>query len=239
MIDEVLKVRKVTNGLKLNIKQDRDYDTVKYCILKKLDELSNFLNQGCAKVEIIGKEFSEGQKRELSSVIRTYYNVGGVEFRVTEYNDVLPDAGDAAGGGQKKAAAERTSVFKMERIKSGMVLESGGDMTIVGDVEFGAKLIAGGNICVLGALRGEAFAGVYGDNGVIIAANVFEPSKLRIAGYVGIAPKDNKSIGVPEYAHVSDGGIVIEPVEQVSAFDDDERQRGIINSIKRFFTYDH
>ena len=76
----------------------------------------------------------------------------------------------------------------MGRVDTGELIESQGDLTIIGNVDLGAKLIANGNICVLGALRGSAYAGADGDKDAVIVANILEASKLRIAGCVGIAP---------------------------------------------------
>lgn len=239
MVDEILKVKMRNNKIEVVVCEDAEYEQIKSQLFYKLDSLSHFLTKGRPKVLIAGKEFSEGQKREISGIIKTDYNVSDVDFCTVEHLERMHHTQEMLALQPGVNDSAKKSVFKMGRVDTGELIESQGDLTIIGNVDLGAKLIANGNICVLGALRGSAYAGADGDKDAVIVANILEASKLRIAGCVGIAPKDNKSIGAPEYAHISDDTIIIEPVENESAFDDDERQRGIIGSIKRFFTYDH
>ena len=57
-------------------------------------------------------------------------------------------------------------------------------MVIIGDVNAGAEVIAGGNIAILGALRGVAHAGAGGNTNAIIAANYIDATQVRIANVV-------------------------------------------------------
>lgn len=81
-------------------------------------------------------------------------------------------------------------------IRSGQVLEINGDLLLVGDVNPGGKIVATGNIFVLGNLRGIAHAGVKGNRDAIIAAANMAPSQLRIAEVISRSP-DAESEGVP------------------------------------------
>ena len=69
-------------------------------------------------------------------------------------------------------------------LRSGQVEEYSGSLVIVGDVNAGAEVIAGGNIAVLGALRGLAHAGAGGNTNAIIAANSIDATQIRIANVV-------------------------------------------------------
>lgn len=237
---EAIKVKMRNNKIEVVVFEEAEYEDAKAQIFFKLDSLSQFLTKGRPKVLIAGKELTDGQKRELTSIIRTDYNVSDVDFCSVEHLDKLHYEQDmeilASGGIVNDIPA---SVFKVGRVNHGETLETLGDITVIGDVDVGAELHAGGNICVLGALRGSALAGTNGDLDVVIVANTLEAQRLGIGECVGVAPKDNKSIGMPEYAHICDNAIVIEPVSNENSFDDESRQRGIISSIKRFFTYDH
>ena len=48
----------------------------------------------------------------------------------------------------------------------------------------GAEVIAGGNIAILGALRGLAHAGAGGNTNAIISANFIDSTQVRIANLV-------------------------------------------------------
>nr|WP_255637686.1 septum site-determining protein MinC [Virgibacillus salarius] len=80
-------------------------------------------------------------------------------------------------------------------VRSGQVLHVTGDLLLLGDVNPGGKVIATGNIYIMGNLRGIAHAGIDGDREAFIAASFMNPSQLRIADYISRAP-DYESDGV-------------------------------------------
>ncbi|MDC3415668.1 septum site-determining protein MinC [Aquibacillus salsiterrae] len=80
-------------------------------------------------------------------------------------------------------------------VRSGQVIEVKGDMLLIGDVNPGGKIIASGNIFILGSLRGVAHAGFYGNRDAVIVASYMEPSQLRIADMISRSP-DYDSEGV-------------------------------------------
>ncbi|MGH7685090.1 MAG: septum site-determining protein MinC, partial [Vulcanimicrobiaceae bacterium] len=65
--------------------------------------------------------------------------------------------------------------------RGGQSLANVGHVVVVGDVNPGAELVAGGDILVFGALRGVAHAGAQGDRSARVYALVLEPTQLRIA----------------------------------------------------------
>ena len=81
-----------------------------------------------------------------------------------------------------------TTNFKSSRarfyegvVRSGKTVESDGHLVLVGDVEEGGKIIAVGNVIVMGSVFGSVEAGCMGnDNAYVIALNL-EPADLRIA----------------------------------------------------------
>lgn len=97
-------------------------------------------------------------------------------------------------------------------IRSGQREVHTGDLMIVGDVNPGATLVAGGDIMVFGRLRGVALAGQPGDNSKGVYALRFEPSQIRIGEVLAIGGSDGSH---PECAHVEDGRIVVVPWEDV------------------------
>ncbi|SHN08699.1 septum site-determining protein MinC [Gracilibacillus kekensis] len=81
-------------------------------------------------------------------------------------------------------------------VRSGQVLEVNSDVLLIGDVNPGGKIIATGNIFVLGNLRGIAHAGAKGNREAVIAASYMAPSQLRIAEIISRSPDSDKE-GVP------------------------------------------
>ena len=78
--------------------------------------------------------------------------------------------------------SSQTGQFYKGSLQKGDVLESEASIVIIGDVCHGARVIAKGNVIVLGVLNGTVHAGAAGGNAVIVAFDM-APTQLRIADY--------------------------------------------------------
>ena len=84
-------------------------------------------------------------------------------------------------------------------------------MVVLGDVNPGAEVVAGGSILVIGALRGMAHAGRFGDEGRVVAALRMQPIQLRIAEHITRPPDQDREHGLwPEIARIRRDRVVIE-----------------------------
>jgi septum site-determining protein MinC len=82
---------------------------------------------------------------------------------------------------------------------------------VIGDVNPGAEIVAGGHVLVWGRLRGTVHAGATGDEEAIVCALDMSPTQLRIAGYITRSPDERRRHPRPEVAAVRDGQIVAVP----------------------------
>ena len=95
-----------------------------------------------------------------------------------------------------------------ETIRSGQSIYHEGHIVVIGDVNPGAEIIAGGDVIVWGRLRGLVHAGALGDETVVICALDLNPTQLRIAGHIAIPPDERRRQPSPEQASVRGGQIV-------------------------------
>lgn len=98
-----------------------------------------------------------------------------------------------------------------ETIRSGRSVWHEGHVVVLGDVNAGAEVIATGNVVVWGRLRGLVHAGAGGDATAAICALELNPTQLRIADQIAVAPSDTRPAVIPEQATIRDGQIVAEP----------------------------
>jgi septum site-determining protein MinC len=109
-----------------------------------------------------------------------------------------------------------TEVFGEEAVLINRTLRSGqsirhpGHVTIIGDVNPGAEIIAGGNVIVWGRMRGVVHAGATGDEDAAVCALDLAPTQLRIAGQISVSPS-RKGKPKPECARIKAGQLVAEP----------------------------
>jgi septum site-determining protein MinC len=83
--------------------------------------------------------------------------------------------------------------FYRGNLRSGQILESNSSITIIGDVNPGAKIISKGNIVILGSLRGNAHAGAAGNNNCFIFALDMQPIQLQIGDLIAKSPDKEKT----------------------------------------------
>jgi septum site-determining protein MinC len=96
-------------------------------------------------------------------------------------------------------------------LRSGDHLQVEGSVLLLGDVNPGARISAGGHVLVWGRLRGMAHAGCGGDSNARIVALQLRPLQLRIADAVARGPEDRPPAGLAEEALLVDGTIRIDP----------------------------
>ncbi|MCL4257851.1 MAG: septum site-determining protein MinC [Anaerolineales bacterium] len=94
-------------------------------------------------------------------------------------------------------------------LRSGASLHAPGHITIIGDVNPGAEVVAGGNVVVWGRLRGLVHAGANGNQDAFVCAMDLSPTQLRIAGHIAIPPAERGQVS-PEIARVQDGQVIAE-----------------------------
>jgi len=106
-------------------------------------------------------------------------------------------------------------VLVRRTLRSGQVVQHPGHVVVIGDVNPGAEIIAGGDIVVWGKLRGIVHAGATGDDGAVVCALSLAPLQLRIGNHIARAPEGREGLPErPEMASVQDGEIVAEPWEK-------------------------
>lgn len=98
-------------------------------------------------------------------------------------------------------------------LRSGQALRHPGSVTVIGDVNPGAEIVAGGDIVVWGRLRGVVHAGAMGDEAAVVCALDLQPTQLRIAQHIARSPDDRRRKPIPEVARVRNGKIIAESWE--------------------------
>lgn len=112
-----------------------------------------------------------------------------------------------------KGQDESDCRFIRSTLRGGTRIQYEGSVVVVGDVNPGAEIVAGGNVIVLGLLRGMVHAGANGSRDAFITALKLKPTQLRIADLFARCPDDPDAPGChPEIASVHDGAIEVGPL---------------------------
>ena len=112
-----------------------------------------------------------------------------------------------------KGQDESDCKFIRNTLRGGTRIQYEGSVVVVGDVNPGAEIVAGGNVIVLGMLRGMVHAGANGSKEAFISALKLKPTQLRIADLIARCPDDPDAPGCyPEIASVREGLIEVAPL---------------------------
>ena len=152
------------------------------------------------------------EEAELAAIVQAGKGLswGKVILPDTEWEpDFLPEE-DAE---WKKSLLEGKTILLRHNLRSGQRFYTRSHVVLLGDVNPGAEIIAGGSILVMGSLRGLAHAGKFGDEEQVVAALRMDPLQLRIAEHITRPPDSEPEEGagaLPELARIREGKVVLE-----------------------------
>jgi septum site-determining protein MinC len=178
---------------------------------QELDQVFSRLNNIAIGARVIldtGDTTAENSLLDLlSSHLKDVYKVGTVE-----------KASNRSPGEQRVRQRDvdrswhnyRSDVLMLAgRVRSGQTVTAKKHLLILGDVNPGAEVSAGGDIFILGSLFGKALAGQPGKTDSIIFSLNFKPTQIQIGELVAAGLPENPE-KKPEFASVEDGNIVVE-----------------------------
>lgn len=215
------------SSLEIEIASDADFSDALKAISERLEKKRSFF-AGSACVNIVGGSLDEEQQKELETMLKRDFGMLSVDFdsakkprsrlpRVPRFSQKDDAAAQPAPELKSDVLSKKVgaAVFVRETVRNGQRIEFDGDIVVCGDVNFGAELVATGNIAVMGALRGKAHAGSLGDETAVVTAYRLAPQQLRIGGIIAIAPKNAQQVSYPEIARVVGDTIVFAPASRV------------------------
>lgn len=223
VIPNDLVVERVTSLLR------NDFDiSVKSSILRpsKRERINEGIDEGDVGAGKKVRSLSEHSKKKSAQAEGGLF--GGVEAisireTLSSFDERLKASGDAPLSLRDSAIwDDPNGRFIFATIRSGQKIESEHSVLIFGDVNSGAEIVAGGDIVVLGALRGVAHAGAFDETGGgrVIMALVLQPTQLRIGSVISRGNSENSKQDAqsrtdnyrqPEVARVDGTMIIVEP----------------------------
>ena len=197
-----IRITVTKEELKITINAEAEQDQIIEELTSKMPRLKKYYDKEKTPIHIIGKVLKEKEKDEIKKLISK-----SIDVRIT-----FGETSELLGLHAIKKTYESeidTSDTKFIRgsLRSGQKEEFTGSIVILGDLNYGAEVIAGENIIVTGTLRGLAHAGANGNKKAIISANSIDCIQVRIANVV--KEIDNTDVKLP-FIYLDEDNIVIE-----------------------------
>jgi septum site-determining protein MinC len=200
------------------------------CWSDAVDGLARYLGQKAAFFDGAHAILSTGSRElepENLRELRELLSDNGIEMCAVQTNAEKTAVAAAAlgiptatqGGEDRSQEAENQfapepeeGLFVKRTVRSGQTVRHPGHITILGDVNPGGQVVAGGDVVIWGKLRGTVHAGASGDDNAVVCALALTPTQLRIGSHIARSPEgEPRAEDIPEIARVQDDGILVEP----------------------------
>lgn len=201
-------------GIVLSIKEEALIEDIEIEIADKIKEASKFFKNASSAISFEGKKLSDDEKQRIIEIISDNSDLNIVcivdDERQEQFKNALEEKTEIST--EAMIANVTGGQFYRGTLRSGQVLESEASIVILGDVNPGAKILSGGNVVVLGSLKGTVYAGLSGDEAAFVVALDMWPSQIRIGDIIARSSDKPKKNSKPEtkIAYVEDGNIYIE-----------------------------
>ena len=193
------------DGITVMFDPEVPFDILCEQLEKKVVEAGKFFDHVKTAMAFKGRDFTAAEEEELLKIIAKHATMD-ITFVKTENNE-LKELSELLA---KEMSPSNLTKFHRGSSRNGQKIEFDGSVVVVGDVNPGAEIKAGGNIIVLGQLKGMAHAGCKGMTEAFVTAIFMAPVQLRIADIITRFPEENKrGPKPPEYAFVQNGQIFV------------------------------
>jgi septum site-determining protein MinC len=219
-MNDLISVKGSREGLRVQLDEAAEWSEVVDALRTHLEQSGSFFAGARLLVDIGEREIGEQQLSEMLGLMdergirpeallataresRNAARAVGLLARV-----ISPPASTSPA-----PSHESEAMLVVRTVRSGQVVRHQGHITLIGDVNAGAEVIAGGSVVVWGRLRGLVHAGAMGDSSALICALELRPTQLRIANLIARTPEDTPAHGhipLPEVARIADEHIIVE-----------------------------
>ena len=213
-MSDTVVIKGSKSGIIVVLDKDADFETIKKDVAAKFQKTSDFWGEANKAISFRGKDITDDEKEEIIDIIQSNSKLS-IACIVEDNPDTEAKFADSI----EKALAARdanTGQFFKGNLRSGQVLDVETSIIIIGDVKAGAKVISKGNVIILGALRGNVYAGAAGNLNSFVVALDMNPVQIRIGDIIARSPDkpDKKHKKETKIAFVEDGNIYIEPLDK-------------------------
>ena len=198
----VFSFQAVSDGIVMNFRDGSTFGSIKKAVNLHAAEASDFFTGVNLYLNLSGLELAYEQLEELMQIVKKYNKVNKIYFTAKKIEKEI-----------KSSENSSEAVIINRTLRSGQRVKHQANVVIVGDVNPGAEVIAGGDIIVFGRLRGVVHAGASGSKEVQVAALKLDPTQLRIASLIARSPDDSDSSKLQaERAFIENDQIIVEKI---------------------------
>lgn len=166
-------------GLTVFLNPDMPFDELILALKKKFQETAKFWGSVQMTLTLEGRQLTAEEEIRIVNTITENSNIEILCLLDSDANRI--ERCEKALNDKLMELSSQTGQFYKGTLRDGDVLESEASIIVIGDVEKGAKVMAKGNVIVLGTLKGTVCAGITGNLRSVVVALEMAPVLVKIS----------------------------------------------------------
>ena len=177
-MDKLVMLKSSRYGLEIHLNPQAEFSKLLREMERKLKASIKFFEGAKMAVEFKDRLLSQAEEDQLLELIS---KTAGIDVVcIIDRNQTKEMAYKSVIEHTMPNVRQKDGQFYRGTLRKRQILESDTSVLILGDVEYGAKVIAKGSVVILGRLEGSVHAGACGDDKAYVAALSMKPAYMRI-----------------------------------------------------------
>jgi septum site-determining protein MinC len=217
-------IKGTRNGLLLTLEPETPFSELLNTLSDRLAEAPGFFRGASLALDTSRRMLRVSERTQLEDLLANYHmSVTPLEQVIavqhTHAEAVTVSLDDTASNTvifsetletQRDLRETDDTLFIRRTVRSGQAVHHASNVVVLGDVNPGAEIVAGGDIIVWGVLRGMVHAGYPNNENAYVCSLHLTPVQLRIAHLLSRPPEGGDILPSPEVAAIRNGRIVVE-----------------------------
>jgi septum site-determining protein MinC len=220
-----IAIKGTRNGLLLTLEPETSFGDLLGALSERLSEAPAFFRGASLTVDTSRRNLRVGERIQLEHLLAHYQmSVTSLEMSMEKPKDIkrtvtlsetpeIPIASppvEVSAQPPQDARETDNTLFLRRTVRSGQAIHHPSNVVVLGDVNPGAEIVAGGDILVWGVLRGMVHAGYPDNEQALVCSLQLSPVQLRIGHLLSRPPDGFEAQPRPEVAMIKQGQIVVE-----------------------------
>ncbi|PDW01891.1 septum site-determining protein MinC [Candidatus Viridilinea mediisalina] len=218
-MSDLMSIKGGRDGLRIRFDDSAEWGLLLEQLEQQLNQNQAFFNGASLALDVGERTLTTEQLTHLLNLLQHHGVVAeALSAGARETRNAARTAGVTARplprypDSSPQVSPDAEALLLIRTVRSGQVLRHSGHITLIGDVNPGGELIAGGSVVVWGRLRGFVHAGALGNVDAIVCAMELRPTQIRIAEQFATTPQE-AGPHRPEVARIAGAQIVVESWE--------------------------
>ena len=220
-----IAIKGTRNGLLLTLEPETPFSDLLGALANRLAEAPAFFRGASLAVDTSRRRLLSSERHQLEDLLSHYYmSVSSLEqyqaslqerprtapLQLEEtFSQEMPVTKEVQQDVRDPRESSDT-LFLRRTVRSGQAIHHNSNVVVLGDVNPGAEIVAGGDIIVWGVLRGMVHAGYPDNANALVCSLLLSPVQLRIAHLLSRPPEGVEVQPRPEIASIKNGQIIVE-----------------------------